>query len=87
MHPVGGMRHSPTSLFIVFLELQNELGTDSVWSVPKFDTNHEMIEEFFGECYQCKNQVVHICKSDTILEAIYDFREAILKYEPKNGHI
>ena len=59
----------------------------SVWSIPKFDTNHEMIEEFFGECYQCKNQVVHICKSDTISEAIYDFREAILKYEPKNGHI
>ena len=27
----------------------------SVWTVPKFDTNHEMIEEFFGECNQCKN--------------------------------
>ena len=59
----------------------------SVWTVPKFAAGYDQIEEFFGECKLCMEEVVHICKSDTISEAIYNFKDAIMKYEPKNCEI
>ena len=58
-----------------------------MWSRPRIEYQSEGMEEFFGECNECKMESVHFCKHDSVADHIVRFRDIILKYEHSSNSI
>ena len=59
----------------------------SVWSTPSVKLCVSDMEEMFGKCMQCENEVTHMCKFDEVCDTISEYKDQSMSVQLENPQI